>query len=48
MIFVKPFYNNFWDNLLCLSLLLKNKIGREKGRERVKTQCEYERELFKS
>jgi hypothetical protein len=45
MIFVKPFYNSFWDNLLCFSLLRKN--NREKGRERLKTQYEYEKVVQK-
>jgi len=44
MIFVHPFINNFGDNLVFLSFYWLKTMEREKGRERIITSCEYERE----
>jgi len=39
-----PFHYNFSDNLVFLSSYWSKIMEREKGRERIRTSCEYERE----
>jgi hypothetical protein len=46
MIFEQPFHNNFWDNHVVLFCYWSKTMEREKGRERIITQCEYERESY--
>jgi hypothetical protein len=44
VIFLHPFDDNFVDNLVFLISYWSKTIEREKGRERITTSCEYERE----
>lgn len=41
---VHQFHNNFSDNLVFLSSYWSKTMEREKGREMIRTSCEYERE----
>ena len=44
MIFVHLFNDNFGDNYVFLSFYWSKTMDREKGRERIRKTCEYERE----
>jgi len=44
LIFEQPFCDNFGDNHVFLSSYWSKTMKREKGRERIRTSCEYERE----
>jgi len=44
IIFVHSFNDNFGDNLVFISSFWSKTMEREKGRDRVTTLCEYERE----
>jgi len=46
MIFIHPFNDNFSDNLVFLSSYWSKTMEREKGREMIRTSCEYERESY--
>jgi hypothetical protein len=44
MIYVHPFNDNLGDNFVFLSFDWSKTMEREKGREKIITSCEYERE----
>ena len=46
MIFVHPFHDNFSDNLVFLSFYWSKTMKREKGKERIRTSYEYEKENY--
>ena len=48
MIYVHLFNDNFSDNHVFLSSYWSKTLEREKGREMIRTTCEYERKLSKS